>query len=418
MHHHHHPGVAVAAGVAIGAAASKRHQKQQQQNVVVVQPVYPNGYSSTSTSYTATYVPAPPPVAPAVVVAAPKKRRKSLVVCVFCVFFVTIILCVSLIPWPGYMNRTVISGSQTLDYVDGNFVEYVNFTGTINAEPMMYAFTERPPLSDILQINVALSFAPSYQDRNVEVHFDLHSGSSVYYSWIYNDSCTLQFAIIRGQSRYESFLQGASVSSSILPIDVTGNFNGATFRVDVTDRYYFIFVNPGTACVPSKPGRALFEAESLVYDTSTAVYVCQSSPCQDFVPYGHGRYYMLAGPVTDSIKTYGGSYFIKGRWYAYTSLYVGLSLGMCVCMVFAAYLSKRKDEKSNEEEQSLLRAPEAMPVAVQTVSSYNTNSNYQSTLPAFQPQAPSAPMPSDEPPAYNQYAIKYDPMTGQPITQT
>lgn len=425
-HHHHHHGGGLMAGMMVGAAVASRRNRNQQ-NVVVVQSGSNTGQTYPQQQQPLPQAPLPPPSD-----SPQKKQRLCFTCCCACLFVLAVILCATLIDWPGTTIKHVILGSQQLDKVSGLFMGSIStYTTGSDAGVYLYTFDEPPPEDEHRTFSTDLDM-PTSRYVYTYIQFDFLKDSIVDVSWNFIESdCGINFMVIEGVSRFDSFRKG--YSTTYHHFQYTSSDDQYTFHAVRQDSYFFIFDNPYCSHTENR-GNAFFDVDAVAYTTTSAIDSCLAADCDIDIPYGSKLYYVLDAPLSgpDSTSVY---MTFHGLWYAYFALYAGLFMGICLCIISNSIIKKSKDA-TDEESRSLLEhgtintlnyaTPYASPTVADTYPPatsvpYPEASTVAPPYPASNdmPSAPSSYLPpydsQSTSSSYTQRVYKYDPMTGQPL---
>jgi len=361
--------------------------------------VYTDAMVSTS------YVVAQPTVIAAAAPASYSRSKRSIApICACCLFMVAIIVCATLIPFPGQYYGYIVSAAQGQVFYDGHFIERVDFSS--HTSPVnVYAFSSRPPLDSSREFSRTLHVQPEYEDYQDNTRFDLYADSFVKIEIAFDgqDTCVVKLYMIRGTDHFNSIVEGRTDPSfygeKIADLTQSGE---VTRGINSYDQYYFMFVNDNFDCVPT-PATATFTVTAASFSLSNAEYSCNTTFCVDHIPYGTYRYYVLEAPIVDDDEQFQLEVTSYGLQWAYWCLYIGLGLGMILCIGIAAVVSRRKAaeaEAAAEEDRAAL------------LHSHPTTTTYVYGSTTLTPAMPA--IQQSVPPPYQ---LKYDPTTGMPISQ-
>lgn len=211
---------------------------------------------------------------------------------VCCLFVLAIVVCMSVIAWPGETRHDIIPGSQNLLQYSGLFTDAV----TVNCEQgcdrdtTAYMFHSAPTVSTTRYYANTLDF-PHAPFEFTSIRFDLFEGSTVDVTWAYS-GCTLQFLVFNGLAKYNSFVAGGNPTAYYrLSFN---SYQRVMLNIVSSDSYFFVFDNPAFGCYPT-PTTAAFAISAKSYDTSPAFLTCSASNCSVATEYGSTLYLILQG---------------------------------------------------------------------------------------------------------------------------
>ena len=298
-------------------------------------------YPQTAYQTTTTYVPPP------VVVSTPPKKTAAdrLPVCICVCFMLAIIFCMSFIAFPGTSDPKLYLGEQRVTYYNGNFISDVKVSSTTSfSGGAVTAYTQLPPRTATRSFSRSIEQYLGYREY-MSVAYRMLEGSYFGISASSSDSCLRELYVIRGESRYNSWVLGSYVSTELLLSWTNSVYT--SYYVDADDDYYLIIYNPSSCYSEVSFSQ---DVSAVAYDTNTANYrvqpKCTSLPCNIVVPYPEIIAVITDTPTSGSQDNFVVSYSTLGRWYTYTSLYVGLFLGLVCCTAIASSKAKKKREEA------------------------------------------------------------------------
>jgi hypothetical protein len=301
-----------------------------------------------------------PPTAVVVTQPAPagKSKTKRMVCLYVCLVIAALVLCLTLVPWPGTRDVELYPNEQVVVYANGLFIEALRLETASGDLPLnVKGYTRYPELSLTYYGPLEGFFTPQQGVRDLQINTFLpfNSVAALTVPPVSAGACdTTSFSVyvFRGKGRYEDFLY-----YSIINAHATWSFFPASglpevrTTVNSDDVYYFVLYNPSCPNMAAQQTLSV-RFESRTYQSPEApVFTCTTGDCTDYVPYGEYRYYIAEVPYDgEGTNTYRSRISLDANDGAYIGLYVGVFGSLCLCGTLALVASKRKQRAAASQQ--------------------------------------------------------------------
>ena len=321
------------------------------------QPVYGAPVTTTTTVYSHSSSHAAPVVVAQSKADADKKGKKKRMVCLFvCLFVAALVLCLTLVPWPGSRYIDLYPNEQTTVFANGLFILTTEVTTNAGDQPVeVRGYRDAPSQAWVSYGPLEETFVPGYNIRtnqvNTFVNYDTYAYITVPASSAECANTYFYVYAFAGKSRYDDFVNnGYTGFARTWTFLVGSGLPRVEYNINDRDVYYFVLYNP--VCASATTALTLsVDFRSYRYPIGSPQFTCTTGNCIDEVPYGEFRYYVAEVPyLSDTTATYRSEIALIGNSGAYIGLYVGLFGTMILCGVVALVASKKKEREAEDAE--------------------------------------------------------------------